>query len=107
MLILILPFKFWQVLKVQDLACTHAILVHRIFKVKVNGKDWDLIIQHWLKNSHLINKVKPEADGALISPPFSISSLLGGYISIYLKLQGIQKVKKSKEGFVVISINQT
>ena len=39
MLILILPFKFWQVLKVQDLACTNAILVHRILKVKVNGKD--------------------------------------------------------------------
>ena len=46
MLILILPFKFWQVLKVQDLACTHAILVHRILKVKVTGKDGVLIIQH-------------------------------------------------------------
>ena len=33
-----LPFKFWQVLKVQDLACTHAMLMHRILMVKIKGK---------------------------------------------------------------------
>ena len=93
MLILIFTFKFSQVLKVQDLACTHAILVHRILKVKVNGKDWVLIIQHWLKNSHLINK--PEADGALISPPFSISSLLDGYFNL-LKATGNTESKEVK-----------
>ena len=55
------------------LACTHATLMHRILKVKVKDQDLVLILQHWLKNSHLINT--PEANGMLILPPLFISAM--------------------------------